>query len=152
MANSAGLTNSFKRELLCGIHALGTTVARANTNKDVFKLAVFLASATVTPSTATYSSTGEIPASGDYSTGGATLSNSTEPALDGTTSHWTPSANVTLTGVTFGGNVDCALVYNSTQGGKTVSVHTFGATNVSGGNFVLNMPTNNGTTGLVRIA
>jgi len=152
MANSAGVTNSFKDELMHGIHALGTTVVRAATTKDTLKLAVYLASATIVPGTQTYTSSGEIPNSGDYTAGGATLSNANEPALDGTVAHWTPSAAVTLTGVTFGANVDCALVYNSTQGNKTVSVHTFGATNVTGGNFVLNMPTNNGTTGLVRIA
>jgi hypothetical protein len=44
------------------------------------------------------------------------------------------------------------LIYNSTQGDKAVSVHTFGSQTVTAGTFTLTMPTNDANTGLIRIA
>jgi hypothetical protein len=44
------------------------------------------------------------------------------------------------------------VLYNSTQSNKQVSVHTFSSQNVTASDFSLTMPTNNGTTGLIRIA
>jgi hypothetical protein len=47
---------------------------------------------------------------------------------------------------------DCVILYNSTQGDKAVGVYTFGSQTVTAGNFTLTMPTNDATTGLLRIA
>jgi hypothetical protein len=44
------------------------------------------------------------------------------------------------------------LIYNVTQGGKAVSVHTFGAQTVTAGTFTLTMPTNAAGTALLQIA
>ena len=41
MAISQAMCTSFKVELLNGIHAFSTTVARGNTNADSFKLALY---------------------------------------------------------------------------------------------------------------
>ena len=58
-----------------------------------------------------------------------------------------PSTTVTLSTA-----FDAVQIYNSTQGDKSVSIHTFGSQTVTAGNFTLTMPTNDATTGLIRIA
>lgn len=150
MANTQAVCNSFKRELMNAEHAIGTTVVRGATTKDTFKAALFLASATVNASTTAYSTTGEVTGTG-YTAGGVTVTNGNLPALDGSTAHWTPSAAFSWTGMTTG-SFDCCLIYNSTQSNKAVAAYTFGATTITAGDFNLNMPTNNGTTGLLRLA
>ncbi len=148
MANTQAVCNSFKQEIMQGIHALGTTVIRAATTKDVLKAALFFATATINKSTTAYSTTGEVTGT-NYSAGGVTVANATEPALDGDTAHWTPSANFTWSNVTLTA-FDCVLLYNSTQSNKSIACFTFGSQSVNAGNFTLTMPTNDGTTGLLR--
>lgn len=151
MANTQAFCTSAKVELLNGIHAFGTTVTRGATTADAFKLALFLASATINASTTAYSTTGELAASGNYTAGGKALTY-TAPSSSGTTAFTTPSATVTWTALTSSGSFDCALNYNSSQSNRAFSVHTFGAQSVSAGDFSLTMPTNDATNGLVRIA
>ena len=151
MANTQAMCTSFKTEILDGIHALGTTVIRAGTGADTLKAALYLASATVNASTTAYSATGEVTGSG-YSAGGVTATNANQPANSGTTAYWTPSASFTYTSVTLTTAFDAVLIYNSSQGNKAISVHTFGSQTVTAGTFVLSMPTNDASTGLLRIA
>lgn len=157
MANTAGITNSCKQEWMCGHHAMGTSVVRAGTGADTFKMALYMASATLNPGTTAYSASGEL-SSANYSAGGTAVTNGNQPAVLGgqstsQTAYWTPSANLTWSTVTIGSpGVDCSLLYNSTQSNKSVCVFTFGATQVTAGNFTLTMPTNDATNGLVRIA
>ena len=151
MANTQAMCTSFKTEILDGIHALGTTVIRAGTGADTLKAALYLASATVNAATTAYSATGEVTGSG-YSAGGVTATNANQPANSGTTAYWTPSASFTYTNVTLTTAFDAVLIYNSTQSNKAISVHTFGSQTVTAGTFVLSMPTNDASTGLLRIA
>lgn len=151
MSNSQAMCTSFKTEILDGIHALGTTVIRAGTGADTLKAALYLASATVNAATTAYSATGEVTGSG-YSAGGITATNANQPANSGTTAYWTPSASFTYTNVTLTTAFDAVLIYNSTQSNKAISVHTFGSQTVTAGTFVLSMPTNDASTGLLRIA
>ncbi len=155
MANTQAICKSFRVDLLNGIHAFGTTVSRGGTGADTFKLALFLASATINADTTAYSTTGELAASGNYTAGGVTLTNATAPANTGGTgivAFWTPSANAVWTALTSSGAFDCALLYNSTQSNKAVAAYTFGSQNVTSGNFTLSMPTNDLTNGLLRVA
>ena len=151
MSNSQAMCTSFKTEILDGIHALGTTVIRAGTGADTLKAALYLASATVNAATTAYSATGEVTGSG-YSAGGITATNANQPANSGTTAYWTPSASFTYTNVTLTTAFDAVLIYNSPQSNKAISVHTFGSQTVTAGTFVLSMPTNDASTGLLRIA
>ena len=151
MANSQAICTSFKVELMKGIHALGTTVVRAGTTKDTIKAALYLASASLGAGTTAYSGTGEVSGA-NYAAGGETVTNATEPTNDSTTAHWTPSAAVAWTNVTLSTAFDAVLFYNSTQSDKAIAVFTFGSQTVTSGNFSLTMPTNNGTTGLIRLA
>ncbi len=47
MAITQAMCTSFKTELLNGIHAFGTTVARVGTTADTFNLALYTSSASV---------------------------------------------------------------------------------------------------------
>lgn len=151
MANTQAICTSFKVELLNGIHALGTSVVRAGTTADTFKAALYLASATINAATTEYTVTGEVSGTG-YTAGGVTVTNATAPASSGTTAFWTPSASFAWTTVTLSTAFDCVLVYNSTQANKAVAAYTFGSQTVTAGNFTLTMPTNDATTGLLRLA
>jgi len=150
------MCSSFKREILVGEHQLGaaTLTSRGSLTaptKDSIKAALFLVSATVNAATTAYSSSGEVSGAG-YSAGGVAVTNATDPALDSTTAHWTPSASIVYTAVTLSVAFDAVLLYNDTQGDKAISVHTFGSQTVTAGTFTLTMPTNDGTTGLIRLA
>lgn len=151
MANTQSLCTSFKSELLTGTHNFGTGVVRAATTADTFKAALYLASATVNGTTTAYSSTGEVTGT-NYTAGGATVTNATAPTTSGTTAYWTPSASITFSNVTLTTAFDAVLIYNSSQSNKAVSVHTFGSQTVTAGTFTLTMPTNDSSTGLIRLA
>lgn len=154
MANSQALCTSFKVELLNGIHAFGTSVVRGATTADSFKAALFLASGSLGASTTAYSSTSEVSGT-NYTAGGVDLTGSTDwvaPASTGTTAFSTPTASIVFTNVTLSTAFDAVLIYNSTQGNKAVCVLTFGSQTITAGNFTLTMPTNDATTGLVRLA
>lgn len=151
MANTQAIATSFKGEILKGIHALGTSVVRAGTGADTIMAALFLASASIGAATATYSSTGEVSGAG-YSAGGVAVTNATAPSTSGTTAFWTPSASIVYSTVTLSTAFDCVQFYNSTQGNKAIASYTFGSQTVTAGNFTLTMPTNDATTGLLRIA
>lgn len=156
MSNTQAMVTSFKVELLNGSHAFGAQAAnsvRTVTTKDTFKMALFLASASLGAATTAYSSTGELAASGNYSAGGNAVTNATAPTNDSTTAHWTPSASVSWAALTSSGSFDAALLYNTASTGSlAVAVFTFGAQSITAGTFTLTMPVNNGTTGLIRIA
>jgi hypothetical protein len=151
MANTQAMCTSFKGEILTATHNFGTAPVRAATTADTFKAALYLASATVNASTTAYSSTGEVTGT-NYSAGGVVVTNATAPATSGTTAYWTPSASIVYTNVTLSTAFDAVLIYNSSQSNKSVSVHTFGSQTVTAGTFTLTMPTNDASTGLIRIA
>jgi intracellular septation protein A len=151
MANTQAMCTSFKGELLVGHHNFGTGVIRAATTADTFKAALYLATATVDAATTTYSSTNEVTGSG-YTAGGVAVTFGTAPSTSGTTAFVTPSASISYSAVTLSTAFDAVLIYNSTQSNKAVSVHTFGSQTVTAGTFTLTMPTNDASTGLIRLA
>jgi hypothetical protein len=148
------MATSFKVEILNGIHALGTSVVRAGTTADSFKAALYLATASIGAATTAYTVTGEVSGT-NYTAGGVDLTGSPDwvaPGSSGTTSFSTPTASIVYTNVTLATAFDCVLIYNSTQGNKAVSAHTFGSQTITAGTLTLTMPTNDATTGLIRIA
>jgi len=151
MANTQAMCTSFKGELLTATHNFGTAPTRGAGTADTFKAALYLASATINASTTAYSATGEVTGT-NYTAGGATVTNATAPATSGTTAYWTPSASITYTNVTLTTAFDTMLMYNSTQSNKAVAVYTFGSQTITAGTFTLTMPTNDATTGLLRLA
>jgi hypothetical protein len=151
MANTQAMTTSFKGELLTATHNFGTAPVRASGTADTFKAALYLTTATVNASTTAYSSTDEVTGT-NYTAGGVAVTNATAPTTSGTTAYWTPSASIVYTNVTLSTAFDAVLIYNSTQSDKAVSVHTFGSQTVTAGTFTLTMPTNDASTGLIRLA
>ena len=156
MANTQAMCTSFKGELFIGAHQFGavTLVSRTSLTApttDSFKAALYLVSATINAATTVYSATNEVSGTG-YTAGGVAVTNATAPNTSGTTAFWTPSASFAWTTVTLATAFDCCFIYNDTQADRAVSVHTFGSTTIAAGNFTLTMPTNDATTGLLRIA
>jgi len=158
MANSAGLCTSFKVQLLNGSHAFGTQATnsvRTVTTKDTFNLALYAATASLSVATLVYSATGELAASGNYTAKGKLLTNATAPTSTGTTAFWTPSANATWTALTSSAAFDAALLINNKSTDTTelaIAVFTFSSQSITAADFTLTMPTNDATTGLIRIA
>lgn len=153
------MCTQFKVDILNGGHAFGaqpTNSVRTVTTKDTFNGALYLASASLGAGTTVYSATGELAATGNYTAKGALITNATAPSSTGTTAFWTPSASLVWAALTSSGSFDALLIINnkSTSGGAelAVSVHTFGAQSITAGTFTLTMPTNDATTGLIRIA
>jgi hypothetical protein len=129
-------TTSFKAQLYQGIHDLTT---------DVIKIALYTANANLNEDTTVYDSTNEVAATGTYVAGGATMTGITV-----STSGYTAYVgfnNVSWTGVI---TARCALIYNSTQGNKSVAVLDFGADKTSTTTFLITMPANTSTTALIR--
>tara|TARA_R110002126_G_scaffold107659_1_gene243318 strand:- start:886 stop:1305 length:420 start_codon:yes stop_codon:yes gene_type:complete len=129
-------TTSFKAELYRGIHDLTT---------DVIKIALYTANASLNADTTVYSATNEVAATGTYVAGGATMTGITVSTSDYTA--YVGFANVSWTGVI---TARCALIYNSTQGNKSVAVLDFGSDKTSTTTFLITMPANTSTTALIR--
>lgn len=154
MANSQAIATSFKVELLNGHHAFGTSVTRGATTADSFKAALYLASASIGAGTTAYTATGEVSGT-NYSAGGVDLTGSPDwvaPTSSGTTAYSTPTASIVYTNVTLSTAFDCVLIYNSTNSNKAVGSFTFGSQTITAGTLTLTMPTNDSSTGLIRLA
>ena len=152
MANTQAMCTSFKGELLVGHHNFGTGVVRGATTADTFKAALYLASATVNASTTAYSATNEVSGTG-YTAGGVTVTFGTAPSTSGTTAFVTPSASITYSAVTLSTAFDAVLIYNSTQGNKSVAVLDFGADKTTANaTFLITFPTADASSAIVRIS
>lgn len=156
-ANVAGMCSSFKSEILAGVHAFGpggggTPPARTVNVPDVLKAALFLVTASRGVADTVYNTTGELAGTGNYTQGGVTATQAVAPSTSGTTGIFTPSASFTWAALTSSGAFDCCVLYNSSQGNKQVSVHTFSSQSITAGTFTLTMPTNDASNALLRIA
>ena len=145
------MCTSFKLELLNGTHAFTTSVTRATTAADTFKMALYTSSATLDASTTAYTTSNETTnTSGTaYVAGGNTLTGSTTSS-SGTTS-FVDFADTSWTSATF--TARGALIYNSTQSNKSVVVLDFGSDkSVSAGTFTVVFPTADASNAIIRLA
>lgn len=151
MAISQAMVTSFKVEILDGVHNFGTGVVRASTAADVFKIALYTSSATLSAATTAYTTSDEVSSSGtNYTAGGQTLTISQVPTSTGTTA-WLDFDDVTWPSATLTANG--ALIYNATQSNKAVAVLAFGGDKTStAGNFTVQFPAATSTTAILRIA
>ena len=142
-------TTSFKVELLQAVHNFGPTTP------NTFKVALYTAASNIGPTTTVYTTTGEVPNGGGYTTGGNTLTISVSPT-SGNNSSSVPTAyisfnNSTWTNATF--TCRGALVYNVTQGNKSVAVLDFGSDKtVNNDTFQIIFPTPDANSAIVRIS
>jgi hypothetical protein len=141
-------TTSFKVELPQGIHNFGPT------SPDTFKIALYTAAANLDATTTVYDAAGEVVGAG-YTAGGNTLTISVTPVAANNlagmpTSYWS-FANTTWFGATF--TARGALIYNLTNGNKSVAVLDFGADKtVSNDTFQIVFPTPDANSAIVRIS
>ena len=150
MAITTAMCNSFKQELLGGVHDLDT---------DVLKVALIKASPTGTydASTTNYSDvTGNTDeATGtNYTAGGQALDTPTDGTtsiinLSGSTA-FVDFADETFSTLTI--SADGAILYNSSQGNKAIAVFDFGGTVTStNGDFTIVFPTQDASSSVIRI-
>ncbi len=135
------LCTSFKKELLEGLHDF-------NVGANTYKLALYDNNASFTAATTVYTATNEISGTG-YSAGGGTLTN-IDPTTSGTTA-FIDFADLTFTTATI--TARGALIYNSTNGNRTVCVLDFGSDKTStAGDFTIVFPTADASNAIIRIA
>jgi hypothetical protein len=127
-------TTSFKKQLYQGVHDLTT---------DTLYIALYTANADLNEATTVYTTSGEVTGTG-YVAGGVVLTGVT---LDSSGS----TAYVNFANVVFNASVTarCALIYNVTQGNKSIAVLDFGSDKTST-NFTITMPANTSTAALIR--
>lgn len=127
-------TTSFKKELYQGVHNLST---------NTLKIALYTASADLNADTTVYTTTGEVSATG-YTAGGSVLTGVTIESSGSV-------AYVNFANVSWAATITarCALIYNSSQGNKSIAVLDFGSDKTSSA-FTITMPTNSSTTALIR--
>lgn len=146
MAISQAMCTSFKIALLDGEMDFSSNTGQT------FKIALYTSSATLGADTTAYSTTNEVANGNGYTTGGYSLTISTNPTNggSGTTAFldfgdavW-PNATITARG---------ALIYKSGGGNPAVAVLDFGADKTStSGDFTVQFPAGDATNAIVRIA
>ena len=142
MAITQAMCTSFKQEILQGKHDFTLSTG------DVFKIAMYTSSATLSAATTDYSATNETSGTA-YVAGGNTLTNVT-PTTSGTTAY-TDFANTTWSTATV--TARGALIYNSTLGTESIVVLDFGADKTStAGDFTIQFPTADSSNAIIRIA
>lgn len=147
MAITQTLTTSFKVELLQGVHNFGPT------SPNTFKIALYTSTASLNADTTAYTSVGEVSSSGTgYTAGGETLVISTSPTNGGSgTTAYVSFSDVTWISAAF--TAVGALIYNTTQGGKSVAVLNFGGDKTpTASTFTVQFPSATSTAAIIRIA
>ena len=140
MAITQAVCNSFKQELLQGLHDL---------DGHTLKLALYTSSATLGPTTTAFSTTNESSGT-DYTSGGATISN-VAVSLSGTVA-FVDFDDVSFSSATIS-DAAGALIYNSSASNRAIAVLDFGSTkSVSGGTLTVSLPSASATTALIRIS
>ena len=128
-------TTSFKKELYQAVHNLAT---------DTLKIALYTGNANLNADTTAYTSSNEVVASG-YTAGGQALT-----GVSISSSGYTAYVNWANVSWTAAITARCALIYNVTQGNKSIAVIDFGADKTSTTTFTITMPANTATTALIR--
>ena len=146
MAITSAICNSFKVEILKGIHNFTAS------SGDTFNLALYTSSATLNKSTTAYSSSNEISnTSGSaYSAKGKALTSVT-PALS-TDTACCDFADVSWTSASFTAN-GCLIFNDSHSSDAAVCAIAFGGDKtVSSGTFTIQFPTADASNAILRIA
>ena len=141
-------TTSFKVELLQGVHNFGPA------SPETFKIALYTATANLGPDTTAYGAGGEVVGAG-YVAGGNTLSVSVSPTAGNNSSN-TPTAYIGFAPTSWAGasfTARAALIYNASQGNKSVAVLDFGSDKTASNNtFLVTFPTADANSAIVRIS
>jgi hypothetical protein len=143
MAITQALPNSFKKQLLDGDQDFTLSTG------DVFKLALYVSTATLGAATTSYTTSGEVSASGQYTAGGGTLVNSGTSVVS--TVAFTDFADLSFTGVTI--TARGALIYNTSFSNAAVAVLDFTTDKTAtSGTFTIQFPAFTSTAAIIRIS
>lgn len=135
----AGLTNSFKEQLLLGVHDFST---------DTLKIALYTANAVLGPDTTIYTTIDEVSGVG-YTAGGEVLTNVTVSLSVTQGIAYVSFDNPTWNAATF--TTRGALIYNATKADKSIAVLNFGIDQTMlSQQFQIQLPTNNADSALIR--
>ena len=139
------ITNSFKEDLLNGLHDFAVSTG------DVYKLALYDSSASIGADTTSYAVgiSGQVGDSGQYAAGGGALVNALV-SVNGTTA-FVDFNDLSFTGVTL--TARGALIYNTSEAAKSVCVLDFGGDKTAtAGTFTIQFPAANDTQAIIRIS
>jgi len=143
MAITQALPNSFKKQLLDGDQDFSLS------GGDVFKLALYVSTATLGAATTSYTTGGEVSASGTYVAGGKALVNSGTSVVS--TVAFTDFADLSFTGVTI--TARGALIYNTSFSNAAVAVLNFTTDKTAtSGTFTIQFPAFTSTAAIIRIS
>ena len=143
MAISQAVANSFKKEILEGIHDL-------ESGGDTFQLALYTSVATLSSATTSYTTSSEVAASGEYAAGGGVLQTQQVSLATGGVAI-VDFADLSFTGVTL--TARGALIYNDTEADKSVCVLDFGSDKTAtSGTFTIQFPQFTSSSAILRIA
>jgi len=144
MAITSAICNSFKVEILKGVHDF--TASSGNT----FNLALYTSSATINKSTTAYSATNEVASSGGYTAKGKALTSVT-PVLSSDTAVC-DFANVSWTSASFTAN-GCEIFNDTVSGDPACCTIAFGGDKtVTSGTFTIEFPAASAGTAIIGIA
>ena len=144
MAITQAVANSFKKEVLEGEHKFQFS------GGDVFKLAMYVSTATLNSTTTVYADTGEVPDSGQYVAGGGTLVKPNPSTSVASGVAIVDFNDLSFTGVTI--TARGALIYNTSSSNKAVAVLNFGADKTAtSGTFTIQFPPFTTSAALLRI-
>ena len=142
MAIAQAVCNSFKEEILEGIHQL-------QSGGNVFKLSLYTSAANLSASTTVYTSTNEVGNTGQYTSGGGTLTGQ-QVSLD-TSVAIVDFADLSFTGVTL--TAAGALIYNTSAANRAVCVLDFGGDkSATAGTFTIIFPAFTSASAILRIS
>jgi len=142
MAIAQAVCNSFKKELLDGVHDF-------DTGGDTFKLALYKSTAVLSAATTSYTTGNEVSPSGQYAAGGGVLQSQQTSVASGVAI--ATFANLSFTGVTL--TARGALIYNSTDASKAVCVLDFGGDKTAtAGTFTIQFPAFTTAAAILRIS
>ena len=144
MAITQAVANSFKKELLEGEHKFQFT------SGNTFKLALYTSAATLNSATTAYTSTNEVPTSGQYSTGGGVLVKPNPSTSVASGVAIVTFTNLSFTGVTI--TARGALIYNTSSSNKAVAVLDFTSDKTAtSGTFTIQFPAFTTSAAILRI-
>jgi hypothetical protein len=145
MAITQALPNSFKKQLLDGDQDFTSPAGTG----DRFKLALYVSTATLGAATTSYTTGGEVSASGTYVAGGKALVNSGTSVVS--TVAFTDFADLSFTGVTI--TARGALIYNTSFSNAAVAVLNFTTDKTAtSGTFTIQFPAFTSTAAIIRIS
>ena len=151
MGITSSLVNTFKTELLKGLHSFDTS--GATPAGSVFKIALYNSSASLGTTTTAYTTTEELATATGYTRPGNTLTNTGVGTT--TVTSFTDFSDTSWTSASFTAR-GCLIYNSSTITGLTTNAAVCGITfggdkTVSSGTFTIQFPTNDSSDAIIRV-